>query len=126
MRTCATIGSLIGASTGINAVMRGAQVGVSIGANAGPIGLAAGGLTGALLSGLISGSAGCALGSLVGRVLDANFLNNRACLECGLAFRESSDLAALNVHVTATAGAPPAPSAGADSPQVGPDEEFAQ
>jgi hypothetical protein len=108
MRTCATLGGLIGASSGINAAFRGAQVGVTIGANVGPIGLAAGGLSGALIAGLLSGSAGCALGSLVGRVLDANFLDNRTCLGCGLTFRESSDTSSLNVHVTATATPGPA------------------
>jgi len=107
MRTCATLGGLVGASTGINAAFQGAKVGVTIGANAGPIGVAAAGLSGALIAGLLSGSAGCALGSLVGRVLDSNFLDNRTCLDCGLTFRESSDSGSLNVHVTATASSVP-------------------
>jgi hypothetical protein len=107
MRNCATLGGLVGASTGINAAMRGAQLGVQIGTVAGPVGATAGGLTGALIAGLLSGSAGCALGSLVGRVLDANFLDNRTCLGCGLTFRETSDMGGLNVHVTAMASTGP-------------------
>lgn len=105
MRTSATLGGLVGAATGINSALRGAQVGVAVGASAGAVGVVAGGLTGVLIAGLLSGSAGCALGSLVGRVLDANFLDNRTCLGCGLTFRESSDVGSLNVHFTATAAA---------------------
>lgn len=112
MRTSATLGGLVGAATGINSALRGAQVGLAIGATVGPVGLVAGGLTGVLIAGLLSGSAGCALGSLVGRVLDANFLDNRTCLGCGLTFRESSDTGSLNVQFTATAAAPvPEPAA---------------
>lgn len=101
MRSCASIGGLFGAATGVNAALRGAQVGVTIGAPAGPVGMTAGGLVGVMLSGVLSGSAGAALGSLVGRVMDANFLDNRTCLECGITFRQSSEAASLNVHVTA-------------------------
>jgi phage tail tape-measure protein len=111
MRTSATLGGLVGAATGINSALRGAQAGVTIGASAGPVGMVAGGLTGVLIAGLLSGSAGCALGSLVGRVLDANFLDNRTCLGCGLTFRESSDVGSLNVQFTATAAAPASPAA---------------
>jgi hypothetical protein len=103
MRTSATLGGLVGAATGINSALRGAQAGVVIGGTAGPVGMIAGGLTGVLIAGLLSGSAGCALGSLVGRVLDANFLDNRTCLGCGLTFRETSDMGSLNVQVTAMA-----------------------
>jgi hypothetical protein len=97
------LGGLVGSAVGINSALRGAQFGVAIGTVAGPVGATAGGLTGALIAGVLSGSAGCALGSLVGRVLDANFLDNRTCLGCGLTFRETSDMGSLNVQVTATA-----------------------
>lgn len=113
MRTCATLGSLIGASTGINSALQSAQAGVTIGTTVGPLGMATGGMMTALLAGLLAGSAGCALGSLVGRVIDANFLDNRTCLDCGLTFRESSDIASLNVHVTATSAPASAASPGA-------------
>jgi hypothetical protein len=126
MRTCATLGSLVGAATGINAALRGVQAGVVIGGSVGPLGLATGGLTAALVAGLISGSAGCALGSLVGRVMDANFLDNRTCLECGLTFRESSDATALNVHVTTASGSPERAAARDGPPQFAEDEEFAR
>jgi hypothetical protein len=124
MRGCATFCGLLGATAGVNAALRGAQVGVSIGAPVGPLGMTAGGITGVLLSGLLSGSAGCALGSMIGRMLDANFLDNRACLDCGLTFRESSEICALNVHVTASTAS--APSDGAVTrPPLDPEQEFA-
>lgn len=116
MRTCATLGGLLGAATGINAVFRGAQTGVVIGASLGPLGMTTGAFSGALIASLFSGSAGCALGSLVGRVLDTNFLDNRACLDCGLTFRESPETSAFNVHVTATA----TPAAASGGPNVSP------
>jgi hypothetical protein len=126
MRNCATVGGLIGAATGINVALRGAQAGVTIGPTIGPLGMTVGGLAGVLVSGLLSGSAGCALGSMIGRVLDSNFLDNRACLDCGLTFRESSEISALNVHVTATAD-PAAASRLSTSPKppFEADEEFA-
>jgi hypothetical protein len=122
MRTSATLGGLVGAATGINSALRGAQAGVVIGGGAGPVGMVAGGLTGVLIAGLLSGSAGCALGSLVGRVLDSNFLDNRACLGCGLTFRESSDFGSLNVEITATV--PTATSPAASPPHFDGQEEY--
>ena len=116
MRTSATLGGLVGAATGINSALRGGQAGVLIGASVGPVGVIAGGLTGVLIAGLLSGSAGCALGSLVGRVMDANFLDNRTCWGCGLTFRETTDLGSLSVQVTATTAAAPSADPTGDPP----------
>lgn len=122
MRSCATLGGLVGSAVGINSALRGAQFGVAIGTVAGPVGATAGGLTGALIAGLLSGSAGCALGSLVGRVLDANFLDNRSCLSCGLTFREATDMGSLNVQVTATSMPVPSPMQ-PERPGLGPSDD---
>lgn len=107
-RSGATVGGLVGASVGIITSLRGAQVGATIGAVGGPVGIAAGGLSGALLAGLFTGSAGCAIGSLAGNLADANFLTNRACLDCGHTFRAPSEPTAVNVQF-ATASQPQAP-----------------
>lgn len=125
MRNCATVGGLVGAATGINVALRGAQAGVTIGATIGPLGMTVGGLAGVLLSGILSGSAGCALGSMIGGVFDANFLDNRACLDCGLTFRESSEISSLSVHVTASNADASVSSSGRSSPPLGGDEDFA-
>lgn len=100
MRSCATIGGLVGAAVGINSVLRGARLGVTIGAAGGPVGLIAGGLSGAILAGLCSGSAGCAIGSLAGNFLDAILFDNRECMHCGFTFRQGSHAAAVNVSMT--------------------------
>ncbi|MEJ7932502.1 hypothetical protein WG922_21200 [Ramlibacter sp. AN1015] len=103
-RTGATVGSLVGAAVGTASALRTVQVGASIGALAGPVGAVAGGLSGAVVSGLLAGSAGCALGSVAGNLADANFLDNRACLDCGHSFRE--DVAPTSVNMEFTAAAP--------------------
>jgi ribosomal protein S27AE len=97
-RTGATIGSLAGAAAGMASVFRGAQTGATIGAVIGPVGCVSGGVLGAVMTGLLAGSAGCALGSIAGNLADTNFLDNRACLDCGQAFRADTDLG--GVHVT--------------------------
>jgi hypothetical protein len=112
-RTGATVGSLVGAAVGTAAVLRGAQVGASVGALAGPVGLVAGGLTGAIITGIFAGSAGCAVGSVAGNLADSNFLDNRACLDCGHTFRE--DVAPTSVNVQYTPGTPPAGGTQAES-----------
>lgn len=105
-RTGATVGGLVGAAVGTATVLRGAQVGASMGAFAGPVGLVAGGLGGAIIAGIFAGSAGCAVGSVAGNLADSNFLDNKACLECGHTFREDTEPTAVNVNFTATAGLP--------------------
>jgi hypothetical protein len=102
-RTGATIGGLVAAAVGTATALRGAQVGAALGAAAGPAGVIAGGLGGVIVASIFAGSAGCAVGSLVGNLADSNFLDNRACLDCGFTFREPSEVAALNVQFTATA-----------------------
>jgi hypothetical protein len=67
--------------------------------------MVAGGLTGAIVTGLLAGSAGCAVGSVAGNLADANFLDNRACLDCGHTFRE--DVSPTSVSINYTPG--PAP-----------------
>jgi hypothetical protein len=101
-RSGATMGSLLGAAVGTATALRGAQVGATLGAVGGPIGMVAGGLTGAILTGLLAGSAGCAVGSVAGNMADANFLDNRGCLDCGHTFRE--DVAPTSVNVQYTPG----------------------
>jgi hypothetical protein len=96
-RTGATVGSLAGAAIGTATVLRGAQVGAALGAIGGPVGMVAGGLTGAILNGMLAGSAGCAVGSVAGNLADANFLDNRACLDCGHTFRD--DVASMSINV---------------------------
>jgi len=113
-RTGATVGSLVGAAVGTAAVLRGAQVGASVGAVGGPIGMVAGGLTGAIITGIFAGSAGCAVGSVAGNLADSNFLDNRACLDCGHTFREDTEPTAVNVQFTATAEAGAQPGVRAD------------
>lgn len=103
-RSGATVGGLIGAAVGTAAVLRGAVVGAEFGAAAGPVGMAAGGLAGAIITGLFAGSAGCAVGSVAGGIADANFLDNRACLDCGHTFREDVDPTSIHVQFTAPPG----------------------
>jgi hypothetical protein len=105
-RTGATVGSLVGAAVGTATALRGAQVGATLGAMAGPVGMVAGGLTGAILTGLLAGSAGCAVGSVAGNMADANFLDNRACLDCGHTFREDVAPTAVHLQYTPAPGSP--------------------
>jgi hypothetical protein len=104
-RSGATVGSLLGAAVGTATALRGAQAGAAVGAVAGPVGMIAGGLTGAIVAGLLAGSAGCAVGSVAGNMADSNFLDNRACLDCGHTFRE--DVTPTSVNVQYTPGASP-------------------
>lgn len=113
-RTGATVGSLVGAAVGTATALRGAQVGAALGAMAGPVGLVAGGITGAILTGLLAGSAGCAVGSVAGNMADSNFLDNRACLDCGNTFREDVSPTSVTMQVTPGSRVAPAPAAGAD------------
>jgi hypothetical protein len=101
-RSGATVGSLVGAAVGTATALRGAQVGAALGAFGGPVGMVAGGLTGAIVTGLLAGSAGCAVGSVAGNMADANFLDNRACLDCGHTFRE--DVSPTSVRINYTPG----------------------
>jgi hypothetical protein len=81
--------------------------------------MVAGGITGAIVTGLLAGSAGCAVGSVAGNLADSNFLDNRACLECGHTFRE--DVAPTSVNVQYTPGNQrPAPSTEAEPCQSQP------
>lgn len=111
-RAGATVGGLVGAAVGTATALRGAQVGASLGAVGGPVGMVAGavagGLAGAIITGIFAGSAGCAVGSVAGNLADSNFLDNRACLDCGHTFREDSEPTAINVKFSAT-GEPGAP-----------------
>jgi hypothetical protein len=118
-RTGATVGSLVGAAVGTATALRGAQMGAALGAVGGPIGMVAGGITGAIVTGLLAGSAGCAVGSVAGNMADSNFLDNRACLDCGHTFRE--DVAPTSVNVQYTPGTPPVGGTQAESrpPQAG-------
>jgi hypothetical protein len=102
-RTGATVGGLLGAAIGTATTLRGAAAGASLGAMAGPVGFVAGGLTGAIIAGLFAGSAGCAVGSVAGNLADANFLDNRSCLECGHTFREDLAPTAVEVQVSSRA-----------------------
>jgi hypothetical protein len=113
-RTGATVGSLVGAAVGTATALRGAQVGAAVGAIAGPVGMVAGGITGAILTGLLAGSAGCAVGSVAGNMADSNFLDNRACLDCGHTFREDVSPTSVTMQVTPGSRVTPAPAAGAD------------
>jgi hypothetical protein len=115
-RTGATVGSLVGAAVGTATALRGAQVGIALGAVGGPVGMVAGGLTGAIVAGIFAGSAGCAVGSVAGHLADSNFLDNRACLDCGHTFRETSEPTSVNVQLTATAEAGLRPPAREDRP----------
>jgi hypothetical protein len=116
-RSGATVGGLVGAAVGTAAALRGAQVGAALGAFAGPVGAVAGGLGGAIIAGIFAGSAGCAVGSVAGNMADANFLDNRACLDCGHTFREDAQpTAAVNVQFTATAEQPPTRTAMVEHP----------
>jgi hypothetical protein len=111
-RTGAAVVGMSAAALGTISAMRGAQIGMTVGVVAGPFGAATGGLLGALVAGLFAGSAGCAVGSLVGSLADTNFLDNRACLDCGHLFRDPSDApAGVNVNITATAQRSDAPHA---------------
>jgi hypothetical protein len=65
--------------------------------------MVAGGLTGAIVTGLLAGSAGCAIGSVAGNLADTNFLDNRACLECGHTFREDTEPTSVHVQLSAPA-----------------------
>lgn len=113
-RTGATVGSLFGAAIGTATALRGAQVGAALGAIGGPVGMVAGGLTGAIVTGLLAGSAGCAVGSVAGNMADANFLDNRACLDCGHTFREDVAPTSVNVQYTPGTRAAAAPAAGSE------------
>lgn len=110
-RTGATVGGLVGAAVGTAAALRGAQIGAALGAAGGPVGVVAGGLGGVIVAGIFAGSAGCAVGSVAGNLADSNFLDNRACLDCGYTFREPSEPTSVNVQFTATAVDPGAHSA---------------
>lgn len=105
-RAGATVGGLVGAAVGTATALRGAQVGATLGAVAGPVGMAVGavggGLAGAIITGIFAGSAGCAVGSVAGNLADANFLDNRSCLDCGHTFREDTEPTAINVKFSAT------------------------
>jgi len=112
-RTGATVVGLSAAALGTLSAMRGAQIGMTVGLAAGPVGAATGGLLGALVAGLFAGSAGCAVGSLIGSLADANFLDNRACHDCGHLFRDPSDSPeGVNVNLNATVVRPDAPHSG--------------
>lgn len=104
-RAGATVLGLSAAALGTITAMRGAQVGATIGVVGGPVGVATGGLLGAIVAGMFAGSAGCAVGSVIGSLADANFLDNRACLDCGHYFRGPAD-PAPGVNVNIHAGAP--------------------
>ena len=108
-RTGATVVGLSAAALGTLSAMRGAQIGMTVGLVAGPLGAATGGLLGALVAGLFAGSAGCAVGSLIGSLADANFLDNRACHDCGHLFRDPSDSPeGVNFNLNATVARPDA------------------
>lgn len=116
-RAGAAVVGLSAAALGTLSAMRGAQIGMTIGLPAGPVGVATGGLLGALVAGLFAGSAGCAVGSLIGNLADANFLDNRACHDCGHLFRDPSDSAeGVNVSVNATVVRPDASHGGPPHP----------
>lgn len=110
-RTGATVGGLVGTAVGTAAALRGAQAGAAVGAMAGPVGAIAGGLGGAIIAGIFAGSAGCAVGSVAGSLADSNYLDNRACLDCGHTFREDTPPTSVNVQFSAS-GEPDARRAG--------------
>jgi uncharacterized protein YcfJ len=68
----------------------GAQVGASFGAVGGPVGIALGGIAGALLGGLLGATAGSVAGSRLGDVVDAHYLGNCECQDCGAVFTSPS------------------------------------
>lgn len=91
-----TLGSVVGATGGVMASLRGAEYGMEMAGFMGPAGMTLGGIIGALIGGLAGSMTGHAIGSEIGKRIDDNILGPYRCVECGCFF-DHDDMRLLQV-----------------------------